>query len=58
MKQVILTIFFGEIINSKENEEYIETTVTYEVLEKIGTEEKIQFQEVPKRKELIWKREV
>jgi len=32
-----------EIINTKENEEYIEVTVTYEVLEKIGTEEKIQF---------------
>ena len=32
-----------EIINTKENEEYIEATVIYEVLEKIGTEEKIQF---------------
>lgn len=35
--------YFGEVINSKESEEYIEVTVTYEVLEEIGTEEKIQF---------------
>ena len=32
-----------EIINPKENADNIEVTVTYEVLEKIGTEEKIQF---------------
>ena len=44
MKQVKLTKYFGEVINSKENKEYVEVTVTYEVLEKIGTEEKIQFQ--------------
>ena len=58
MKQVKLTRYFGEVINSKENEEYIEVTVTYEVLEKIGTEEKIQFQVKPKRKDIVWKREV
>lgn len=33
----------GEVINTNETEEYIDVTVTYEVLEKIGTEEKIQF---------------
>ena len=35
-------VLFGEIVNTKENENYIEVTVTYEVLENIGTEEKIQ----------------
>jgi len=35
--------YFGEIINTKEQDDYIEVNVTYEVLEKIGTEEKIQF---------------
>lgn len=34
---------FGEVINTNETEEYVEVTVTYEVIEKIGTEEKIQF---------------
>ena len=33
----------GEVINTTQTEEYIDVTVTYEVLEKIGTEEKIQF---------------
>lgn len=33
----------GEVINTKETQEYVEVTVTYEVIEKIGTEEKIQF---------------
>ena len=50
-------IYYGEVINSKENEEYIEVTVTYEVLEKIGTKEKIQFQDKPKRKDRGWKKE-
>ena len=40
---MILAVNFGEVINFKENDEYIEVTVIYEVLEKIGTEEKIQF---------------
>ena len=40
---MILTVSFGEIINYKENEEFVEVTVIYEVLEKIGTEEKIQI---------------
>lgn len=34
---------FEEIINTNQTEEYLEVTVTYEVIEKIGTEEKIQF---------------
>ncbi len=33
----------GEVINTNQTEEYIEVNVTYEILEKIGTEEKIQF---------------
>ena len=33
----------GEVINTNQTEEYVEVTVTYEVIEKIGTEEKIQF---------------
>lgn len=36
-------MYFGEVINTKEQEDFIEVIVTYEVLEKIGTEEKIQF---------------
>ena len=40
---MILAVNFGEVINFKENDEYIEVTVIYEVLEKIGTEEKLQF---------------
>lgn len=34
---------FGEFVNTNETEEYVEVTVTYEVIEKMGTEEKIQF---------------
>jgi len=37
------TAYFGEIVKVKESEEYVEITVIYEVQEKIGTEEKIQF---------------
>ena len=58
MNQEIQTDYFGEVINTKENEDHIEVTVIYEVLEEIGTEEKIQFQDLPKRKEKIWDREV
>ena len=40
---MIKTAYFGEIVKTKESEEYVEVTVIYEVQEKIGTEEKIQF---------------
>jgi len=36
-------IYFGKIINTYENEGYIEIYVTYEVLEEIGAKEKIIF---------------
>ena len=52
------TLYFGEIVKVKENEEYVEVTVIYEIQEKIGTEEKIQFQDKPKRKDIVWKRKV
>ena len=42
MKQIITTKYFGRTINTEEQKEYIEVSVTYEVLENIGIYEKIQ----------------
>ncbi len=43
MKYKIKTKYFGKNFNSYKTQEYIEVYVTYEVLENIGTNEKIEF---------------
>jgi hypothetical protein len=37
-----MQIYYGKNVNTYENEEYVEVCVTYEVLENIGTNEKIE----------------
>ena len=41
MKQKIKKIYFGKKANVSEADEYVEVTVTYEVIENIGMQEKI-----------------
>lgn len=43
MKLQIKIIYFGRVVNKYENEDNVEVIVTYEVLENIGTKEKIVF---------------
>ena len=43
MKQQIKKIYFGKNINTYEKDDYVEVYVTYEVLENIGTNEKIEI---------------
>ena len=43
MKLQIKKIYFGKNVNTYPKEEFVEVYVTYEVLENIGTNEKIVF---------------
>ena len=43
MKYMIDKIYFGKTENAYPKEEYVEVYVTYEVLENIGTNEKIEM---------------
>ena len=37
-----MILFFGKTVNFKDTEEYVEVSVIYEVIEKIGMQEKIE----------------
>ena len=43
MKYLTKKTYFGKTVNAYPNEEFVELCVTYEVLENIGTKEKIEF---------------
>ena len=43
MKFQAQKIYFGKTINTRENEVTVEVYITYEVLENIGTNEKIEI---------------
>ena len=49
-KLVVIKTYFGKDTNVQEEQNYIEVTVTYEVIENIGTQEKIE--EIPQTEEI------